>query len=397
MGPHSAGAAVLMLLLGHGVRPSPSAAAVDGPGSAAPHAAPSGSAQFLASRLPRVTYRGGHFLRRMRVVTITFAGDDAALVARLEKLGDSLPRSPWWRAAVDGYCASPDDCIGDGRPGLAVRLRETLPARVHGLDISALLRREAAAGRLGAPDPDNVFVVYLPAGVTLFDADHEHFCAGGPRAFHRALRYEGRQNGFSVIPRCGEEAELTATASHELIELASNPDTSRRGFAVEPDSVGLPFTAAGVEPMDPCGLITRDTHRTVESGFAVQRAWSNRAAALGLDPCGPDSSGAPFAALVPRQPSVLLGEVGDRATVVLEAASVGLDAAWAVSAIDLSRGPEGERYFELRLDRPTVAAGETAQLTLELLRKPPQKTGTVGLVSTFRGQVRLWPLTVNTR
>ncbi|MEO7795178.1 MAG: hypothetical protein ABIV06_10430 [Thermoanaerobaculia bacterium] len=333
----------------------------------------------------------------MRVVTITFAGDDSALVARLERFGDTLPRSPWWRASVGGYCASAGDCIGDGRPGLALQLQEKLPVRVHGVDVAALLRREAAAGHLDAADPENVFLVYLPAGVTLFDANHDHFCGGGPRAFHRALRHEGRQNGFSVVPRCGDEAELTATASHELVELATNPDTSRRGFAIEQDSVGLPFTAAGVEPMDPCGLITRDTNRAIESGFAVQRAWSNRSAALGTDPCGSDPAGTPFAALVPRQPTVLLREVGDRATVVLDAASVGLDAAWTVSAIDLSRGPTGERYFEARLDRATVAAGDTVQLTLELLRKPPEKTGTVGLVSTFRGQVRLWPLTVNTR
>lgn len=359
--------------------------------------APADGAELVASRLPRVTYRGGRFLRHLRVVTITFTGDDAALVARLERLGDTLPRSPWWRTSVDGYCASAGDCIGDGRPGLVLRVHEALPARVHGVDVSALLRREAAAGRLGAPDPENVFVVYLPAGVTLFDADHEHFCDGGPRAFHRALRYEGRQNGFSVLPRCSDEAELTATASHELVELATNPDTSNRGFAIEQDATGLPFTAAGVEPMDLCGLITRDTNRAMESGFAVQRAWSNRAAALGRDPCGAGWTDSPYATLVPRQPSILLEQVGDRATVVLDAASVGLSGAWSVSVADLSRGTADERYFEVRLDRATVAAGETVQLTIELLRKPEAKTGTVGLVSRFADQVRLWPLTVNVR
>ncbi len=358
---------------------------------------PAGDAAQLASRLPRVTYRGGLFLRHLRVVTITFTGDDPALVARLEKLGDALPRSQWWRTAIDGYCATAGDCIGDGRPGLAVRLGEALPARVHGVDLSALLRRAAAAGRLGAPDAEDVFVVYLPAGVTLFDADHEHFCGGGPRAFHRALRWEGRQNGFSVIPRCGDEAELSATASHELVELATNPDTSRRGFAIEQDATGLPFTAAGVEPMDPCGLVTRDTHRATESGFSVQRAWSNRAAALGMDPCGDFATAAPYAALVPRQPSLLLAEVGPQAIVILDAAAFGMTGEWTISAVDLSGEAIGDRFFDVQLDRSTIAPGQTVHLTVALRKTPPGKSGTVGLVSTYGDQVRLWPLTVNVR
>lgn len=373
------------------------AAAAQAPAERPAGPSPADGAELLASRLPRVTYRGGLFLRHLRVVTITFAGDDAVLVARLEQFGDAVPRSPWWRASVDGYCAKAGDCIGDGRRGLAIHLAEALPARVHAVDLSALLRREASAGHLGTVDPETVFVVYLPAGITLFDAFHDHFCDGEPRAFHRALRYDGRVNGFAVLPRCGGEKELTATASHELVELATNPDTSQRGFAIDQDATGLAFTAAGVEPMDPCGLITRDTNRATESGYSVQRAWSNRAAARGMDPCGRESTAAPYAALVPRQPALLLAAVGDRATVVLDAASVGLTGEWGVSAIDLSGEATGEKYFDARLDRSSVAQGQTVTLTVELRRNPPGKTGAVGLVSTYGDQVRLWPLTVNTR
>jgi hypothetical protein len=81
------------------------------------------------------------------------------------------------------------------------------------------------------------------------------------------------------MPRCSGEAELTAAASHEIVEATTNPDPARRGFAFVQSSLNLGFTAAGVEPADPCGLITMDRHWMSESGFTVQRAWSNRAAA----------------------------------------------------------------------------------------------------------------------
>ncbi len=354
-------------------------------------------AALLASRLPRVEYRGGLFLRKIRVVTITFAGDDPALVARLERFGDTIVRSPWWRDSVEGYCATAGDCIGAGRPGLAVRLDEQLPSRVHGVDISALLRREARAGRFGAYDPESVYVVYLPAGVTLFDAYQEHYCAGGPRAFHRALRDGERLNGFSVIPRCGDESELTGTASHELVELATNPDTQQRGFAFEQSSNQLAFLAAGVEPMDPCGLLTRDSHRLQESGFTVQGAWSNRAAALGQDPCAPLPAPQAYVAGIPRAPSLRLRQVGDRATVVLDATADRPGVEWQLSVVDLSGEQEGVRYVEAALEKSTVTAGESVTLTLELRRRHPQETVVVAILSTLGDQTRMWPLAVNTR
>ncbi|MEO5820528.1 MAG: hypothetical protein ABIT71_08475 [Vicinamibacteraceae bacterium] len=95
------------------------------------------------------------------------------------------------------------------------------------------------------------------------------------------LRLEHGSVPFAVLPRCGSEAELTATASHEILEAATNPDPARRGFAFRRTSTNLGFTAAGVEPVDPCGIVTMDRHRTEENGFVLQRAWSNPAASRG--------------------------------------------------------------------------------------------------------------------
>ncbi len=358
---------------------------------------PDTGAALLAKRLPRIVHRGGPFLRRPRIVSVTFGEDDPRLVARLERFGEVILDSSWWTDSVDGLCATGGDCIGRGRPGVAVRLDAALPARLHAVDLAALLRREAGAGRFGTLDPESLLLVYLPAGVELYDADAERYCGAGPRAYHRPLRWEGRVNAYAVVPRCGDEAALTATASHELVEMATNPDTSRRGFALAPESATVAFSAAGVEPVDLCGLLTRDTHRSTASGFAVQRAWSNRAAARGGDPCAPSGEDAAYVALVPREPGVRLRAVGERARLTLEAVADRLTADWQVAVVDLGAGSDGASPVRVTLDRSSVRAGESVELTLELLDRPPADSIVLGLLSTSGDRTRLWPLRVSFR
>lgn len=347
----------------------------------------------IADRLPRIVYRGGPFLRHPRVVTVTFAGDDAALVARLERFGDVIVRTAWWRAAVEGHCAAPCDCIGDGRAGTGVRLDEPLPRAVRAVDVEALLVWHLRAGRFGPPDADGLLLVYLPAGVGLTAATGARYCDGGPRAFHAALRHGRAKVAYAVVPRCGDEAELTATASHEIVEATTNPDPSARGFALVPGSANLGFTAAGPEPVDPCGLLMMGGHRATESGFVVQRVWSNRAASLGRDPCVPSATGRPYVALVPRRPTVRLRAPGERTTVVLDAAADRPTPAWRVSTVELT----GEGCVEASLDRAFVAAGETVTLTLTARAPDARRRCVVGLVSTVDGRSSLWPVAVVVR
>jgi hypothetical protein len=351
---------------------------------------------LLARKLPRIAYRGGPFVRNPQLVTITFANDDPRLVSRLEEFGRVIARSDWWHAVTDGYCSRPGACIGDGRAGPPVHLDEALPTDVRAVDIEALLRREAKTGRLGPIDESALWLVYLPAGINLSD-ETTRYCTGKARAFHRSLDLDGVRVAFAVLPRCGNEGELTGSASHEILEATTNPFPAARGFAFPTGSEPSGFSAAGLEPVDPCGLVTMDAHRTIESGFVVHRAWSNRAAALGRDPCVPSPSDEPYVMVVPRQPAVRLARVGETVTVDFDATTTGNANTWSVSAFDLSGYLDDERYVEVVLDRRTIAAGQHTKLSITARKNNSAQRAIVAVVSTLGSHSHMWPLLVMMR
>ena len=348
---------------------------------------------YLAQHLPRIHYHGGPFLRHPRIVTVTFAADRPDAVTLLERFGNAVTRTLWWRLVVAGYCATEGDCIGDGLPGLAVRVNDALSTEIRAVDISALLKRDARAGRFGTLDSNSLLLVYLPPGVNLSDA-FARYCGAGPRGFHRALRLDGKSVPYAVIPRCGDLSETTTTASHELLEATANPDNPHRGFAFAQSSANLGFTSAGVEPVDACGLISGDFRQTNESGFIVQRAWSNVAASMGHDPCVPATAHLPFVALVPMQAAVPLVNAGDHALITLVAAADRPVGEWSVSAIDLSASQGGEPCTTVALDRTTIAPGHTASLSITRLVPRTTHVCVVGIVSKLDGRAYLWPLAV---
>lgn len=348
---------------------------------------------LISRNLPRVTYHGGPYLRRPRVVTVTFKGDNSALVSRLEQFGSLITRTRWWREVTEGYCAH-GDCVGEGRPGAHVRLEVVLPNSVRDVDVEELLAPQAHAGRLNPLDAETLVLVYLPPGVQLSDAFVPRYCDGGPRAYHRSLKLGKSKVAYAVLPRCGGEAELTATASHEILEAATNPDPSSRGFAFDRDSSNHGFTAAGVEPVDPCGLITMNNHRTLESSFVVQRAWSNRQAELGRDPCIPIRSGQPYVALIPRQSAVRLAHIGDSATIPLDAAADRSIVHWVVAASAVTGDQDAEPCVDVSLDRSKVSIGETANLTITRRKANSKTLCIVRVISTLGVESYAWPLAV---
>jgi hypothetical protein len=125
----------------------------------------------------------------------------------------------------------------------------------------------------------------------------------------------------------------------------------------------------------------------------VQRAWSNRQASLGRDPCVPSRARRPYVALVPRQPTVRLADEGDSATITLEAAADRSVTNWAVEALAITE-QEREPCVEASLDRRKVIIGETANLTVTRRKLSSNRLCIVRVISTLGSESYVWPLAV---
>lgn len=351
---------------------------------------------MLSHALPRVQFRGGPFLKNPRIVTITFAKDDPKLVARLEQLGSVITRGAWWHAVTENYCNDEARCIGEGSSAPPVRLDDVLPSDLTVDDLEARLAK--AAGRFGTLDGDTLLVVYLPPGVGLRDGEVK-YCDKGPRGMHRSTDItKDKRVAFAVVPRCASESELTGTASHEILEATTNPFPAERGFAFLGGSNASGFVLAGLEPVDPCGLVNMSTHWTVENGFVLQRAWSNRAVSQGHDPCVPARPGVPYVMLVPREPGLRINKEGEAQTLELDATTGDPSVtSWAISAFDLTGHQDGTQYAEVALDKSVVRSGELVHLTVTMKKRHPANRGVIGVVSTIGVHSHMWPLLLVTR
>jgi hypothetical protein len=354
--------------------------------------------RLISQRLPRMIHRGGPLVREPRVVTVTFSGDDAGAVAHLEAFGAAVGTTRWWREVTNGYCEPADHCIGAGKRGRAVRLSRPLPHTMRDVDVEQLLEEAAGDGTLGELGKDDLVTTYLPPGVVLSDAFNPKYCNGGPRAFHRMLRVGAVAMPFAVVPRCADLTSATMTASHEIVEMATNPDPNAPGFRLPAGAAGVAFAAAGSEPADVCNLLNPERPRIVEHGFVFQRAWSNRGAAAGGDPCVPLVGERAYAALMPRSPVVRLAATGSSETLALDAAADRPGLKWTVSAVDLTGRQEGARYLDVQLSRTAVENGDTITLTVtRLATERRREIAIVGLVSHLSAHEHLWPLAVSLR
>ena len=351
----------------------------------------------IAEQLPRIEYLGGPFMRHPRIVTLTFSGDDPQMVAMLERFGASVTGGRWWRQVTDGYCATPIDCVGAGVPALAVRLNNAVPQRLTEADAEDLLAATARDEAWGQVGDEDLLLAYLPEGAQLVDPTRHPYCGRGLHAFHRTLDVDGRQIAYAVVPRCGPLDALTTTASQEVLEATTNPDPHHPGFAFQRTATNAGFTFSGAEPVDICGLLTRTARAMREQGFRLQRAYSNRAAAAGHDPCVPAPGDEPYLALIPAVPILRLAKPGQRATIPLTGASDRPTPGWRVAAIDLDAAHGLPDCVEASLNKAHVTEGAVVSLTVILRRRSPRDLCVVGLVSRLGKAENLWPLAVSTR
>jgi hypothetical protein len=388
--------------------------------------------------LPKVIYQGGGVLAAPRVITVTFPGDPMA--AQLQAFGKSVASSSWWNTETTGYCEAPGGtCVGDGPSGTAVAL--TTPPDANYTDtasggpssLQAWLTTAITSGVLPMPDKapvtDTIYALYFPSTTTI-TLDGTASCANmGFDGYHNSMAMGSQQVVYAVIDECDPLPApfpsvktptllqaTTMTASHEIVESATDPDADPNapyGYFLDtanPSNRGW-LDVAGGEIADLClDLFDMNQDQTTDGAFTVQRIWSNTQAAKGVDPCNPIPSGETYFNAAPRQ-SVLVVGVGSQATFEVDAFSGDPKARWTVTAQDWTNAPGTYLAFSIAggtqtANGPqiTVTSGSTVQVTVTLTQDP-SSLGTSeadGVIVSLSGDpsnptaAHYWPFVVMT-
>ncbi len=266
--------------------------------------------------VPQIDYNGGPVLNHPNIVTVTFTGYPHT--AAMRGFDHAITGTNWWQQATAGYCTDDagTNCIGNGSANTPdgggywhpdgstddagtgyydVELAYDFASLNidDQADIQPWLANHIMAGDFPAPPADALYALYFPSNVniSLFNSSS---CAsfGG---YHNSANVNGQQVAYAVMPLCstgspnGDFMFLTVTASHEFAEAATDPhpETGPSFYLETNDAWGLQNSAQGGECGDMCENVNNNTYN--ESGWTVQRIWSNQAAAQSKNPCQPYS------------------------------------------------------------------------------------------------------------
>jgi hypothetical protein len=353
---------------------------------------------------PDVTYNGGNILDTPNVVTVTFDGD--ALRSTVEAFGATITDTPWWDAVRDGYCDSRQKCIGRGTNGGTVHLPSTAPAGSYtdsanggASTMKTFIDGYVTNGTFPMPTSNTLYVIYFPS-TTSIDLDGAKSCNqfGG---YHNSMTSKGVTFAYAILPRCpGGTDYLTFASSHELIEAATDPFLS--GNPNNPYGAFGSFTDAwdvlsGGEVGDRCvDVFGMGADSTTESGYKVQRTFSNKASKAGHDPCVPAPAGAVYFNVAPRGGDVVNVAVGGTVSVAVDAFSDGPigNLSFGVQEVTSALG-KGSDVLTVTADRASIASGQTAFVTVKLNSSPSQGIALALLYAQApNGTYHYWPLAV---
>lgn len=337
--------------------------------------------------LPLVDYNGGPVLHAAHIINITVDGD--ALRDRLESFSSTITQTAWWDAVRDGYCDKGGGCVGRGDAGDPVHLAATDFTSKAFTDSSQggaatlqdWITSMISSGKFPAPTTDTLYAIYFPDDTYTVNLDNSNSCSefGG---YHNSYNYPG--NGtipasnvqYAVVPRCdATEATTTIAASHEYIEAATDPEVGAGTAFYMHDQL---WSLAGGEVGDLC-VSRNDTY--TESGFTVQRSWSNKAAKASHDPCVPAPAGDVYFNVAPASEQTFAA-VGASKTISLTAFSDAPLDDWSIQARDTtSQYTGGDPVLQFAMDKTTVNNGTKINLTITVLAQPPQEFGGYALFS----------------
>jgi hypothetical protein len=351
-------AAVDLAPLARDAASSPDAASVD-----------AGSFQPAAHLpFPTVPNAGGPTMAAPELVTITYS--DETHRTTLESFGAWIVKSQWLSIVGADYGVGLGSVLGHAR------LTTKSPATINLTGIEDLIAAGVQAGTIPSPssgDLSNVlYVVYFPTHtkITAVDASTGQSSTGCTDwiGWHDHSTHSTPAFAFAIVPLCvGATPGLTDlesqedTASHEVIETATNPDWFKHPAWVLPASSSSPWYLTGGEVGDLCAAEPAPWR---EAGFVAQRIWSNGAIARDPsgDPCVP--------ALAPTPPYYSAAAApGDEPTVAAGGKVSFAITGWSTAALapwQLSASTSDLPATSLTLGAATIENGGTTTLDVHV-------------------------------
>ncbi len=338
-------------------------------------------------RMPVMGYGGGRLLTAPKIVTVSFAGDDANLIGRLQEFDDTITQTPWWTASTAEYCENPPKgpCIGPGSSGGHVVLNETAASSYvdhedgKNSTIVQFIQAHITSGAFPPPDDQTIYMIFFPSGTNI-SLDGSQSC-NSFGAYHFSAKFDVGDAGatisaaYGIEPRCNyNETFLTQAASHELIEAATDTDYPN-GYNFYDDA----WCRYGCEVGDLCdhpwgGIYDTMTLVSYDGGapYTLQRGWSDVSSLAGHDPCViPPSDHPYFNTAVESGKQKIYLSVGESTTIELDGFADGTMPDWTIAASDQS-GPilGASTSLTFSLDKTTMNNGQTAHLTITLTKAP---------------------------
>jgi hypothetical protein len=275
----------------------------------------------------------------------------------------------------------------------AKHLTETAPGTITDTQIVSLINARITDGTLPTPPSSGsnyVYMVFFPRTTTVNGGTGLGVMCGqsGALGYHAEGKHGTVSFAYAVIPDCtGKLGDITSTASHELIEAATDPyNAPRDGYFYDPSATDSPWTGAyGDEVADLCEY----GDDVFDGPWEVQRSWSMVEAAAGRSPCVPAPAGEVFTDVSPSPNAVVQVPAGGSATFTLTGWSSAPTAPWTIAAYDADYT---DFSATASLSSDTIGNGGTVTLTLTA---PASATsGQYGAVFVYSGQSNFWPVAI---
>ena len=337
-------------------------------------------------RYPEIPTGGGPTLGAVNVVSVAFAGDTHT--PDFKVFLESLARSGWLTRVAAEYG------VRSVQYAAHVDLPTTAPAAVKDDEVQALLRSWLRDGTIpSAPtsEPTFLYVLFLPAGTSVATLSGDSCRANPGTGYHDMTAGPEVRVPYVVVPTCEPRfsAILSEVAAMELdvARLVTNALTDpspRNEPAYALTDVSNPWTSLGWEVGDFCW------GRLVEqSGYRLQRVWSNQAAASGGEPCIPaPADSIPFG-MIASPGGLQKLVVGEPYAFTVTGWSRAPIADWTIQASPWV----GDYPIRPELDRYTLNNGQSASLQVTIpYATPPGTYGAVLVQALHAVDSPAWPV-----